>query len=75
MKILQKIYAILYLQKFDIVNKDGVLYKNQYMQNLLAPQSEAKNMLKTYKVSDTIDAKLNFIIPLYEKMPEEISKK
>lgn len=65
----------LYLQKFDIVNKDGVLYKNQYMQNLLAPQSEAKNMLKTYKVSDTVDAKLNFIIPLYEKMPEEISKK
>lgn len=65
----------LYLQKFDIVDKDGVLYKNQYMQNLLAPQSEAKNMLKTYQMSNTVNAKLNFIIPLYEKMPEEISKK
>lgn len=65
----------LYLQKFDIVNTDGVLYKNQYMQNLLAPQSEAKNMLKIYQASETVDAKLNFIIPLYENMTEEISKK
>ena len=58
----------LYLQKFDIVNKDGKLYTNQYMQNLLAPESEAKNMLKIYEASDTVDSKLNFIIPLYENM-------
>ena len=41
------------------------------MQNLLAPESEAKNMLKIYEASDTVDSKLNFIIPLYENMPEE----
>lgn len=56
----------LYLQKFDIVNKDGELYTNQYMQNLLAPESEAKNMLEIYETSNTVDAELNFIIPLYE---------
>ena len=61
----------LYLQKFDIVKQDEELYANQYMQNLLAPESEAKNMLKIYEASDTVDSKLNFIIPLYENMPEE----
>ncbi len=65
----------LYLQKFDIVNQDGKLYTNQYMQNLLAPESEAANMLKIYKVSNTIDYQFNFIIPLYENMPKEISEK
>ncbi len=65
----------LYLQKFDIVNQDESLYSNQYMQNLLASMSEASNMLKIYQFSNTVDTKLNFIIPLYENMPEEISEK
>lgn len=63
----------LYLQKFDVVKQDG-LYEHQYMQNLLAPTSEASNMKSVYEVSDTVDANLNFIIPLYENMPEEISE-
>ena len=64
----------LYLQKFDIVNSDGSLYTNQYMQNLLAPESEASNMLEIYKASETVDSNLNFIIPLYENMDTEISE-
>lgn len=64
----------LYLQKFDIVNSDGSLYTNQYMQNLLAPESEANNMLEIYKASETVDSNLNFIIPLYENMDTEISE-
>ena len=65
----------LYLQKFDIVNQDKELYQNQYMQNLLAPESEASNMLEIYESSDTVDSQANFIIPLYENMPKEISEK
>ena len=65
----------LYLQKFDIVDQDGSLYTNQYMQNLLAPQSEASNMLEIYQASDTVDAELNFVIPLYENMPDEVSER
>lgn len=65
----------LYLQKFDVVNTDGTLYKNQYMQNLLAPESEAKSMKKIYQASDTVDTNLNIIIPLYENMPEESCEK
>ena len=64
----------LYLQKFDVVNQDGELYWHQYMQNLLAPKSEASNMKAIYEASGTVDASLNFIIPLYENMPEEVSE-
>ena len=63
----------LYLQKFDVVKQEG-LYEHQYMQNLLAPTSEASNMKDIYEASNTVDSKLNFIIPLYENMPEEISE-
>ena len=58
----------LYLQKFDVVNQDGKLYTYQYMQNLLAPKSEASNMKAIYEASGTVDANLNFIIPLYWDM-------
>lgn len=58
----------LYLQKFDVVNKDGELYTNQYMQNLFAPESEATNMKEIYEASNTVDSNLNFVIPLYENM-------
>ena len=60
----------LYLQKFDIVNQDGELYTNQYMQNLFAPESEAENMRDIYEASNTVDSNLNFIIPLYENMED-----
>ena len=63
----------LYLQKFDVVKQEG-LYGHQYMQNLLAPTSEASNMKDIYEESNTVDSELNFIIPLYENMPEEISE-
>ncbi len=65
----------LYLQKFDVVNQDDSLYTHQYMQNLLAPQSEANNMKEIYEASDTVDSALNFIVPLYENMPEEFSER
>ncbi len=61
----------LYLQKFDVVSQDGELYWHQYMQNLFAPESEASNMRVIYEASNTVDANLNFIIPLYENMPAE----
>ena len=65
----------LYLQKFDIVNSDGELYENQYMQNLLAPMSEASNMKEIYEASNSVDVNLNFIIPLYENIEEDVSEK
>ena len=64
----------LYFQKFDAIKK-GELYKNQYMQNLIAPLSEANILLDQYEESETADSEFNFIIPLYENMPEKISEK
>ena len=42
------------------------------MQNLIAPGSEAVMLQNQYEESDTLDSEFNFIIPLYENMPEEI---
>lgn len=73
-KYINKGQNTLYLQKFDIIKKDK-LYTNQYMQNLIAPGSEAVMLQNQYEESDTLDSEFNFIIPLYENMPEEICEK
>lgn len=70
-KYINKGQNTLYLQKFDIIKKDK-LYTNQYMQNLIAPGSETVMLQNQYEESDTLDSEFNFIIPLYENMPEEI---
>ena len=70
-KYINKGQNTLYLQKFDIIKKDK-LYTNQYMQNLIAPGSEAVMLQNQYEESDTLDSEFNYIIPLYENMPEEI---
>lgn len=59
----------LYLQKFDVDNKDNSLYYHQYMQNILAAQTEGETLKKTYNTVNTLDGKYNFIIPVYENMP------
>ena len=59
----------LYLQKFDVESSDGTLYTHQYMQNLLAAKNEALRITKV--VSNIgIDNSYNFIIPVYENMPQ-----
>ena len=73
-KYINKGQNTLYLQKFDIIKKDK-LYTNQYMQNLIAPGSEAVMLQNQYEESDTLDSEFNFIIPLYENMPDEVSER
>lgn len=63
--------STLYLQKFDVDNSDGSLYWHQYMQNVSAAKSEGQMILKTYRSIDSnLNQKFNFIIPIYENMPE-----
>lgn len=59
----------LYFQKFDVENSDGSLYWHQYMQNILAAQSEGSTLRKTFEQAGAIDAEYTFIIPLYKNMP------
>ena len=59
----------LYFQKFDVENSDGNLYWHQYMQNILAAQSEGSTLRKTFESVGSVDAAYTFIIPLYKNMP------
>lgn len=61
----------LYLQKFDVDNSDGKLYWHQYMQNILAAQSEGTTLRKTISNISALENGYTFIIPVYENMPKE----
>ena len=60
----------LYLQKFDVEATNG-LYSNQYMQNILAAQSEGTTLRNTYINMNSMSSSHTFIIPIYENMPTE----
>ena len=61
----------IYLQKFDVNDERGDdLFWHQYMTNILAPYSEAKSIYNGYQKIGLLDTAINFIIPVYENMPE-----
>lgn len=66
---IQKGQNTLYLQKFDVEATNG-LYSNQYMQNILAAQSEGATLRNTYINMNTMSSSHTFIIPVYENMPQ-----
>ena len=61
-----------YLNKFDVEPYAG-LYTHQYMQNIEAPKNEASKMYTLMKEAGLLDESLNFIIPVYNNMPEQAS--
>ena len=71
---IQKGQNTLYLQKFDVESTNG-LYSNQYMQNILAAQSEGVTLKNTYINMNSISSSHTFIIPVYENMPQEACKR
>ena len=61
----------LYLQKFHVVdNSNDELFWHQYMTNVLAPYSESKSIYNGYVNTGLLSGNMNFIIPVYENMPE-----
>ena len=61
----------IYLQKFHVSdNKGGNLFWHQYMTNVLAPYSEAKSIYNGYQKMGLLNTKMNFIIPIFNNMPE-----
>ena len=64
-----------YLQKFNVDSQDGSLYNHQYQANIQAPESETRKSYTSYSELGLLDSKLNFVIPLYENMPVEVSAK
>ena len=64
----------LYFQKFDVVGDSPEnLYKNQYMQNIMAAENEGLKLKNTYSNTKSFDSPHTFIIPVYENMPKEVS--
>ncbi len=63
----------LYYQKFNTSNPNNAFY-HQYMQNIMAPSSEASSVKKTYNNMGILDNSFTFIIPYYRNMPKEASK-
>lgn len=57
-----------YLQKFDVTGDS--LFWHQYMTNVLAPYSESKSIYTGYKNSNLLDIPMEFIIPIYNNMPD-----
>lgn len=74
-KVLAKNYIndgqdTLYLQKFDVDSSDGTLYYFQYMQNVSASVTEGTSVRKAYQELNLLNSPIDFIIPVYENMPE-----
>ncbi len=71
---IQKGQNTLYLQKFDVEETNGY-YSHQYMQNILAAQNEGMTLKNTYSSINSIASPHTFVIPVYENMPVEVSKR
>lgn len=63
-----------YFYKFDVVDdeKTGTFW-HQYMTNVQDPSSQAKNLYNTYATNNMLDLSLNFIIPVFNDMPNVCS--
>lgn len=64
----------LYLEKYN-VNTTNIesAASHQYMQNISAHISEGLSVYKAYNSIGVLDTSFNFIIPVFENMPAEIS--
>lgn len=63
----------LYFQKFNVSSyKVDPMHTNQYMTNVAAPLNEALIMYDAYTAGELMNSNFNFIIPVYENMPEAI---
>ncbi|MBO7683370.1 MAG: hypothetical protein J6T51_01415 [Kiritimatiellae bacterium] len=62
-----------YLQKFSVAREAGEFRWKQYMQNIAAPLTEARNVSGAYKAAGHINAPFRFVIPVYAGLPLEPS--
>lgn len=61
----------IYLQKFAVNDERAeYMFWHQYMTNVLAPYSESKSIYTGYVKSNLLEMPMNFIIPIYNNMPE-----
>lgn len=61
----------LYFQKFDVIDNEDGLYQHQYAQNISMAYSEGARYYSAYLSQDMLDSPFQFIIPIYENMPDK----
>lgn len=64
----------LYLQKFDVFDGGNGLYYHQYMTCVFGQANEALEMKNAYS-EEVLSSALEFKIPVYKNMPDELYKK
>lgn len=66
----------LYFQRWNVTSNTYGNYSHQYMTNVEAPISEARKTQKAYNsIEGLLEQPIEFIIPVYENMPETVSLK
>ncbi|MBR4430447.1 MAG: hypothetical protein IKS75_04040 [Clostridiales bacterium] len=60
----------LYFQKFDVLNDGTERYNHQYAQNIMMAYSEGLRYYRSYDAIGMTDAAFEFIIPVYDNMPQ-----
>ncbi len=60
----------LYFQKFDVVDNGTALYDHQYAGNIMMAYSEGYRYYKSYLSTDQLGNTFEFIIPVYNNMPD-----
>ncbi len=58
-----------YLQKFNVNPESSNMYAHEYMANVQAPSSEARNTYNAYREAGVLSAERTFIIPVFDNMP------
>ena len=60
----------LYFQKFNVTNNSYGNYSHQYQTNIMAPKSESRSTYDAYsKIENLLSSSIEFVIPVYENMP------
>ena len=65
----------LYFQKFDVVDNGTALYDHQYAGNIMMAYSEGYRYYKSYLSTDQLGNTFEFIIPVYDNMPDRYGDK
>ena len=64
----------MYFKKFNVTSNTFGNYSNQYMTNVLAPKQEGVATYNAYsKIDGLLDNAIEFIIPVYNNMPDSAS--
>lgn len=63
----------LYLEKYNVSQESGSLYKHQYQANIQAAYSEGSKIYQSYSAMGVLENAFNFVIPVYENMPSVVS--